>query len=407
EAALRDGAGASAGALAAAGRALGAPRDPNAEPPAEPTLSAQIGAAFVEQAARVALTARDATGASAYLAAARRVAPASSGVPLAALGGAARASGRDAEKRLAELLPGLPPGSPLTEAVRRWAASLARARGDLAAARGFLEPDPIGLAAALDRLDLDALAGAPLSAAALERGRAGAASPAAAATLSWVEAEALRRQGDDAAVIALLSAAVEAAPDATPLALIAEELSALASDPSARAVALETWLRGDDGRRAPAALLLAEARAAAGSELTARAALQTALEAAPTSTVFWDVAGEDARAGRRADASAVLAYGAEIWRGSALEPALRACASAKLAPADPVRALATLELPADGQLSPAGAALGAEAVARLAERAGSREALRAALDAAAATAGEPTTRAWIGLRRASAVPPSD
>ena len=407
EAALRDGAGAAAGALAAAGRALGAPRDGGAEPAAAATLSAQVGAAFVEQAARVALTARDATGASAYLAAARRVAPAASGVPLAALGGAARASGRDAEKRLAEVLPGLPAGSPLTEAVRRWAASLARARGDLAAARGFLEPEPAGLAAALDRLDLDALAGAPLSPQALERARAGAASPAAAATLTWVEAEALRRQGDDAAAAGLLGAAIDAAPDATPLALIAEELAAVAGDPGARAAALETWLRGDDGRRAPAALLLAEARAAAGSELTARAALQTALEAAPTSTVFWDVAGEDARAGRRSDAAAVLAYGAEIWRGSALEAALRACAAAKLAPSDPVRALATLELGPDGKLPPAAVALGAEAVARLAERAGSREALRAALEVAASAADEPATRAWIALRRASAVPPSD
>ncbi len=407
ENALREGAGAAAGALAAAGRALGAPREAGAGTAATMAGAPAMGAAFIEQAARVALTARDANAASAYLAAARRIAPAEPGIALAALAGAARSSGRDAEKRLAEVLPGLPPGSPLTEAVRRWAAALARARGDVATARDFLAPEPSGLAAARDRLDLDAAAGAPLSAAALERARAGAGSPAAAATLVGIEAESLRREGDVAAVTALLAAALEAAPDATPLGLLAEEAADAASDPESRAAALEIWLRADDARRAPAALLLAEARAASGSSLNARAALQTALEAAPMSAVFWDVAGEDARAGRRADGAAVLAYGAEIWRGSALEAPLRACAAAKLAPADPGRALAMLEISPEGKLSPAGAALGTESVARLAERAGSREALAAALEAAAAGTEDPALKAWIQLRHASSVPPSD
>ncbi len=71
-------------------------------------------------------------------------------------------------------------------------------------------------------IELDAALGAPLDPAALERARAGAGSPAAAATLTWVEAQSLRHQGQDGAASALLAAAVEAAPDATPLALIAE-----------------------------------------------------------------------------------------------------------------------------------------------------------------------------------------
>ncbi len=138
EAALREGAGppparwgppAVRSALAASNRPA----------PAAPATPVAIGAAFIEQAARVALTARDANAAAAYLAAARRLAPAEPGIPLAALGGAARATGRDAEKKLAEVLPGLPAGSPVTEAVRRWGAGLARARGDLAAARAFLD----------------------------------------------------------------------------------------------------------------------------------------------------------------------------------------------------------------------------------------------------------------------------
>ncbi len=406
EAALREGAATAAGALGAAGRALSAGRDQPEDSGAPATLAA-IAAAFIEQAARVALTARDANAAAAYLAAARRLAPAEPGIPLAALGGAARATGRDAEKKLAEVLPGLPPGSPVTEAIRRWGAGLARARGDLTAARAFLDDEPAGLAAARDLIELDAALGARLMPAALERARAGAGSPAAAATLTWVEAQSLRRQGDNAAAAALLAAAVEAAPDATPLALIAEATAAEVADPPERALALETWLRGDDGRRAAAALLLAEARAQAGTELTARAALQTALEAAPTSAVFWEVAGEDARAGRRADASAMLSYGAEIWRGGALEAPLRACAAAKLAPGDPARALEALDLPGDGKLSAAARALGAEAVARLAERAGHRRALGAALDAAAATARDPSLRAWAELRHASSVPVSD
>ena len=182
----------------------------------------RIGAAFIEQAARVALTARDANAAAAYLAAARRLAPAEPGIPLAALGGAARATGRDAEKKLAEVLPGLPARSPVTEAVRRWGAGLARARGDLPAARAFLDDEPAGLAAARDRIELDAAMGAPLTPQALERARTGAGSPAAAATLTWVEAQALRRQGENGAVTTLLAAAVDAAPDATPLAVLAE-----------------------------------------------------------------------------------------------------------------------------------------------------------------------------------------
>ncbi len=61
----------------------------------------------------------------------------------------------------------------------------------------------------------------------------------------------------------------------------------------------------------------------------------------------------------------------------------------------------------DGKLSPAARALGAEAVARLAERAGQRQALSAALDAAATAARDPSLRAWVELRHASSVPASD
>ncbi len=331
---------------------------PAGRPPRAP---AAIGAAFIEQAARVALTARDANAAAAYLAAARRLAPAEPGIPLAALGGAARATGRDAEKKLAEVLPGLPAGSPVTEAVRRWGAGLARARGDLPAARAFLDDQPSGLAAARDCIELDVALGAPLSAAGAGAGpRRAPRSPAAAATLTWVEAESLRRQGDDARRVraagrrhrggARRARRWRCSPKRRPPTRAIRQRGRWRSRPGcAGTTAGGPRRRCCWPRRAPQA----------GSELTARAALQTALEAAPTSAVFWEVAGEDARAGRRADASAVLAYGAEIWRGGALEAPLRACAAAKLAPARPgARAGSAGACPADGKLSAAGAGAG-------------------------------------------------
>ena len=393
EEALRAGApGAAALAFAAAGRALGG----------------VMGAAFLEQAARFSVAARDEAAAAAYRTGARKLDPAAEESPLDRLREAARADARAAALKVGELLAALPTGSALGQAVGRWAAALARQRGDAAGALGLL----VGLgattaAAARDRIDLEVATRAPLDDASMNRLRASVSAPAASANLTWIEAGDLLRRGDHAAAAALLAAAINEHPDAVPLALLAEEIAAASDDGTLRAATLDLWLRGDSARRADAALALAATREAAGSGLGARAALQTAVESAPESTTFWIAAASDTRAGRRTDAAAALGYGAAVWEASALAPGLRAAAAAKYGASDPARVLAALGPSDEGSPSAAALALGAIAVARLAERAGDRAALEAALDAAVAVVAEPAQRSWLALWRALAIPPAE
>ncbi|HSY41277.1 MAG TPA: tetratricopeptide repeat protein, partial [Polyangia bacterium] len=206
------------------------------------------------------------------------------------------------------------------------------------------------------------------------------------------------------AAAALLARGIEEHADAVPLALLAEEIAAATDDPALETSTLDLWLRGDPARRAEAALALAATLEATGSGLNARAALQTAVESAPESASFWIAAAADARAGRRGDAAAALGFGAEVWEASSLVPGLLAAAAVKLGPGDPARALAALGGAGEGALSEAALALGPTAVARLAERAGDRAALEAALDVAEAAARDPEQRAWLALRRASSIP---
>jgi tetratricopeptide (TPR) repeat protein len=174
---------------------------------------------------------------------------------------------------------------------------------------------------------------------------------------------------------------------------------AAASEGRAAAPALlELWMRGDPARDVQAALALAAAHErageAGGDADNARAALQVAVDAAPGSALFWGAAAADARAGREDEAAALLGRGADAWRDSALEPALRACAAAHLGRRDPAQAL--LMLGAEGLAR----ALGSEAHARLAERAGDFHALGGALAEAAAQAPTAERRAQIVARRA-------
>src|SRR6185437_14879443 len=308
--------------------------------------------------------------------------------PLARLREAARADARSAPAKASELLGTLPPGSALAQAVSRWAARLLRRRGYPAGALACLssiQAPTLTRAAGRDRLDLEVATGA-------------------GANLTWVEAGDLVRRGEHGAAAAVLGPAIDEQEDAVPLALLAEHIAASTGDAALRATALDLWLRGDSARRADAALALAATRAAAGSGLGARAALQTAVESAPESASFWFAAA--ARAGRRSDAAATLTYGAEIWEASTLAPGLRAAGAVKHAPSDPARVLAALGA-GEGTLSEAAQALGPRAVARLAERAADRGALEAALDAAAAEVADPVERTWLALRRASAIPPGE
>ena len=386
-----------ASALGAAGRAVGG----------------TFGAALLQAAARFAAVGLDATSASGYEAAARQLDPNADGGLLGRLRDAARMDARGAAKIVAEVMASLPPASALARAVGRWTAALHRRRGDIAAAgaiyAGF---GPATVASARDRIDFDVANGLALDEASLGRLRAAATTAVSAANLTWIEAGDLLRRGEHAAAGALLARAIEAQPDAVPLGLLAEELAALAPDPAVRVPALDLWLRSDPARRAEAALALADARdsGGAGNVLAARAALQTAVESAPGSALFWTVAAADARSGRRADAAATLDYGAEMWAGSTLPPGLRACAAAKIGFGDPARALAAFGAAGEG-LSDVGRALGSVAVARFAERAGDHQALRAALDAATATPAPapelPMHRADLAIQRASSFPIED
>ena len=390
EEALRAGASGSgdvASALAEVGRDIGGP----------------LGAALLEQAARFRDAGRDRVGAATDRAAAVALDPPLPGEPLGRLRDAARADDRNARAILDAVADGRT--GPLATALTRWRAAVAERGGDKKAAgelRATLEP--LSAVAARDRIDHEVAAGLPLDAASLALLRAGVTVPAGTAILTWIEAGNLARRGDAAAALALIGHAIAENPDAIPLALLAEELAASAVDPGLRAAALDLWLRGDPARRAEAALALARARdTAAGQDAASdafagRGALQTAIEAAPGSALFWSVAAADARAGRHADAAATLAYGAEIWAPSALAPSLNACATAHLGLVDPARALSELLTAAPG--SPAAVnALSDEARIRLAERAQDAEALAAALAATAAN-GSMERRASLAARRA-------
>ena len=412
EEALRGGTPAGAAtAFAAAGRVLGG----------------RFGVAFLEQAARFSVVARDAASAAAYRAAARKIDvksdlaidPTANPLPRESLLGRLREAARteprggglkvDKSGELSQILAALPAGSALAQSVGRWAAAGARRRGDIVGALALLTGlGATTAAAARDRLDLEVLGKRALDEKSLARLRESATAPAAAANLIWIEAGDLVRRGELQAAAALLGRAIDEHADAVPLALLAEEIAAATDDAALRAVTLDLWLRGDPARRAEAALALAATRQETGGGLDARAALQTAVESAPESASFWIAAASDARAGRRSDAAAALGYGAEVWEASSLVAGLRAAAAAKFGPSDPARALAALggvgQGQGDGALSDAALALGPSVVARLAERAGDRAAFEAALDAAEALTRDPAQKAWLALQRASSIP---
>ena len=387
-------------AFAAAGRALGG----------------RFGAAFLDQAARFSVVARDGASAAVHRTAARKLDPDRNATSAAGVLGGLREAARSDRRGgtqvgkvggaetagLDQILADLPAGSALAQAVGRWAAARARRHGDRAGALALLTGlGATTAAAARDRLDLEVLVGDALDEASLARLRELARAPAAAANLLWIEAGDLVRRGEHEAAAALLARGIEEHADAVPLALLAEEIATATDDPALEAATLDLWLRGDPARRAAAALALAASLEATGSGLNARAALQTAVESAPESASFWIAAASDARAGRRSDAAAALGFGAEVWETSSLVPALLAAAAVKLAPTDPARALAALGRSANGSLSDAALALGPSAVARLAERAGDGAMFEAALEAAEAVTPDPAQAAWLALRRAS------
>lgn len=396
EEALRAGAPADvAPALAEAGRGVGG----------------ALGGALYEHAARCREAARDRPGAvKERLEAAKMDPHAVPSIP-GRLRDAARADDKTALALLDALASG--PEGPLSMALTRWRAALAGRLGDKQRARELRDGlAPVTAMAARERIDHEAAVGVPLDPTSLERLRAGITGAAGVAVLTWIEAGNLARRGETADALALLGRAIAENGDAIPLGLLAQQIAADSNDAGVRATAFDLWLRSDPGRRAEAALALAEARQAASvgqgdDPLAARGALQTAIEAAPGSALFWSVAAEDARAGRHADASATLSYGAEMWGPSALAAGLRACARSHMALADAGRAFADLQAALAESTAespePAGARpFEAEARARLAERAGDVGALVSML-AAAAAAADLERMASLAPRRAELV----
>ena len=389
EEALRAGApGDVANALAEAGRAMGG----------------ALGAALLDHAGRCREAARDRAGAIAERAEAAKLDPYAAPSLPARLRDAARADDRKAQPLLDELAAG--PDGVLSAAIARWSAAVASRVGDKKRAAVLREGlAPVTAAAARDRIDQEAASGAPLDPASLERLRGGITGAAGVAVLGWIEAGNLARRGEIAAALALMGQAIAENPDAIPLGLLAQQIANETTDPGERASAFDLWLRADPGRRAEAALALAEARQAAGGDepLAARGALQTAIEAAPGSALFWSVAAADARAGRQADAAATLAYGADMWGPSALAPGLRTCARSHLALGEPERAFEEMQARlAEAPGAPVAHPFELEARARLAERAGDVGALLPLLTAAAGAA-DPARAASLAPRRADLV----
>jgi tetratricopeptide (TPR) repeat protein len=364
-----------------------------------------VGAALLEAAARFHEVSGDAAAAAEQRFVAARMDAGGAAPPLGRLRDAARRRPGEIEAELADLRHELGP-SALGDAVARWAAALARARGDGEAAREILADaaGPTPSAALLrDRLDLDVELGEPLDADTLALARAHAPSPAVAASLALAEATSLARRGAVLDALARLREAVGRLSDALPLGLLAEDLARASDDPATRVAALELWLGVDPARRASAALALVEALdAEGGDELAMRAALQTAIEAAPGAAVFWTTAARDARAGRVADAAATLKFGAELWAGSRLGAPLAERAAELLA--------LTSADAAVGELHGLAAAGPGElerllTIARGVARAGSSADRHAWLTDQVSVFTDAETRAWWWIRRAQALAP--
>jgi tetratricopeptide (TPR) repeat protein len=376
-----------------------------------------VGAALMEAAAQFYEVAGDAATAAEQRFVAARMDPGGAPPPLGRLRDAARQDPGEAQETLLELRAQLPP-SALADAISRWAASLARARGDADRAREILAGTSGATPSApliRDRLDLAAETGIGLLA---ETGiglldaetrllaAAGRESPAVLTLLAVQEATARARVGDIQGALARLKEATLVAPDALLPGLVAEELARASADPALRVAGFELWLGVDPARRAPAALALAEAalaRGGEGSELAARAALQTAIEAAPFAATFWTTAVGDARAGRVTDAAATLGFGAELWADSRLGAPLaeRAAELSELVPSDvPLSQMQGLASAGPSELERL------LTLARAVTRAGSSADMHAWLTDQVGVLTDVEARGWWWIRRAQALPAS-
>jgi hypothetical protein len=360
-----------------------------------------VGGALLDAAARFHEVAGDPATAAERRFVAAQMDPASGSLPLGRLRDAARAEPGAAEGALGEILPALA-GPALGEAVARWAASLARRRGDRDRARALLAASPGSSAALRDQIDLLVEAGAPVPEELLARSRAASGGAAVPAARALGTAAALARAGDREAALGQIAAALQETPDAVPLGVLAEEVAREASG-DVRVAGLELALRADPARKAHTARALAaalEARGGPGSEAAVRAALETAVEAALGGATFWWAAAREARAGQTAGAAAKLAQGAERWAASRLARPLGERAAELEAREDAVAARARLDALVAADPNPALR----WTLARVAARVGDEAGQAAALGAGAALEADPHARAGAALRRALAAP---
>jgi tetratricopeptide (TPR) repeat protein len=367
-----------------------------------------VGAALMEAAARFHEVGGDAATAAEQRFVAARMDPGGAPPPLGRLRDAARQDPDEALEALLELAAELPP-SALADAISRWAAALARARGagdrarEILAATNGPVPSP---ALIRDRMDLAEETGIAVDDETRARAETGRESPAMLALLGMRDAVARARVGDVAGALARLKEATRVAPEALLLGFVAEELARASADPDLRVAGFELWLGVDPARRAPAALALAEAietRGGEGCELATRAALQTAIEAAPGAATFWTTAARDARAGRVTDAAATLGFGAELWAGSRLGAPLgeRAAELTELTPSDvPLSQMQGLTAAGPSELERL------LTLARAVTRAGSSADMHAWLTDHVGLLTDVETRAWWWIRRAQALPAS-
>ncbi|HEX3698224.1 MAG TPA: hypothetical protein VH374_22825 [Polyangia bacterium] len=281
-----------------------------------------LGAALLTAAARLHTVAGDVSTAAEQ----RFVAARLGGTTVAGLIGrlpdVARMSVDDepgAAAALDELLSALPPSSALGRGVARWAARLARRRGDearaaqiLAAAAGAGDSPSLRR----DRLEL-ALGGRVFDRAVTETLVAAVAADSdadARASLAWRQARALANAGDEAQALSIAETTLGESPAAVPLALLAEATAA-GSTGDQRALALRLWAAHDPARVATASWALAQAAGPASD------AWREVARVWPSVPAFWKWSAASWAGGDAAGAARALEAGLETGAVGGLGPA--------------------------------------------------------------------------------------
>ncbi|HXI55887.1 MAG TPA: tetratricopeptide repeat protein [Polyangia bacterium] len=344
-------------------------------------VGGHLGAALMTMAARFNSVAGDAASAAEQRFVAARLGGLTLGAAVGRLPDAARLAVDDEEgagAALEEILGALPP-SALAVSVARWAARLARRRGDKARARQILaDAAQAGGSPTLrrDRLEQATPGAGPGSVPVdvVDRAEVDQLFAAVAADqpeasgrslLALRHARTLVALGAPGDALAILEEALSAASDAVPLALAAQALGEATIDRTRRARALRLWAGHDAARAASAAWALAETAAPeprsdgidvgdgdddGDGDGAATAAWRAAMVTAPRSLAFWKLSAAAWAEGDGATAAEALSSAIEAWPVSGLRPAWRERID-ELRPSDatssPAQPSAATALPAD------------------------------------------------------------